>query len=361
MACDPTRRCRASRDASGRPGATSSCSPTTTTSGACRRTTTATSSRCSRSKARRPGSRGRRSCASARATGAAFAGFDPTVVARFSAKDVERLLADPGIVRNRLKVESTVNNAARVLEVQDELRQPRRLPLVVRRRRADRQPLALARGAPGRDGALDGDLEGPEAARLPLRRPDGDATRSCSRSAWSTTTRWTASGARSQRDHVREVDELDRGAEGRDALGAVLDLRAGTPQLLRRHEQLLDPLGRVRVPVRRAPARRSPRARSRRSRRADAARASAPPSRCTGGSARTSAAGRVRSAPSAPRAARAPRPRSSVARCRRASAEAACRRSPRASPSASRRAASSAADRTGSRTRRCTCSGAIWR
>ncbi len=51
----------------------------------------------------------------------AFAGFDPHVVARFSEKDVERLLADPGIVRNRLKVESTVNNAARVLEVQGEL------------------------------------------------------------------------------------------------------------------------------------------------------------------------------------------------------------------------------------------------
>ena len=49
----------------------------------------------------------------------AFAGFDPAVVARFGKKDVERLLADPGIVRNRLKVESTVNNAARVLEVQE--------------------------------------------------------------------------------------------------------------------------------------------------------------------------------------------------------------------------------------------------
>ena len=49
----------------------------------------------------------------------AFAGFDPATVAAFGAKDVERLLADAGIVRNRLKVESTVNNAARVLEVQE--------------------------------------------------------------------------------------------------------------------------------------------------------------------------------------------------------------------------------------------------
>ena len=51
----------------------------------------------------------------------AFAGFDAAAVARFGPKDVERLLADPGIVRNRMKVESTVENARRVLEVQDEL------------------------------------------------------------------------------------------------------------------------------------------------------------------------------------------------------------------------------------------------
>jgi DNA-3-methyladenine glycosylase I len=51
----------------------------------------------------------------------AFAGFDPEVVSRFTPVDVERLLQGPGIVRNRLKVESTVVNAARVLEVQKEL------------------------------------------------------------------------------------------------------------------------------------------------------------------------------------------------------------------------------------------------
>jgi DNA-3-methyladenine glycosylase I len=50
-----------------------------------------------------------------------FAGFDPATVAGFGSADVERLLEDTGIVRNRLKVESTVNNAARVLEVQEEL------------------------------------------------------------------------------------------------------------------------------------------------------------------------------------------------------------------------------------------------
>ena len=51
----------------------------------------------------------------------AFRDFDPVAVARFAPKEVEGLLADPGIVRNRLKVESTVNNAARILEVQEEL------------------------------------------------------------------------------------------------------------------------------------------------------------------------------------------------------------------------------------------------
>jgi DNA-3-methyladenine glycosylase I len=50
----------------------------------------------------------------------AFAGFDAAAVARFGKQDVERLLADPGIVRNRLKIESAISNAARVLDVRDE-------------------------------------------------------------------------------------------------------------------------------------------------------------------------------------------------------------------------------------------------
>ena len=49
----------------------------------------------------------------------AFAGFDPEAVARFGAADVERLLADPGIVRNRLKVESTIANAQAVLALRE--------------------------------------------------------------------------------------------------------------------------------------------------------------------------------------------------------------------------------------------------
>lgn len=48
----------------------------------------------------------------------AFAGFDVEKVARFGTQDTERLLADPGIVRNRLKVESAIANAQATLALQ---------------------------------------------------------------------------------------------------------------------------------------------------------------------------------------------------------------------------------------------------
>jgi DNA-3-methyladenine glycosylase I len=51
---------------------------------------------------------------------AAFAGFDPGRVARFSRAKIEALLRDPGIIRNRLKVESAVSNARAFLAVQKE-------------------------------------------------------------------------------------------------------------------------------------------------------------------------------------------------------------------------------------------------
>jgi DNA-3-methyladenine glycosylase I len=50
----------------------------------------------------------------------AFDGFDPEKVARYSDKRVEKLLQDPGIVRNRLKVRSAVTNARCFLEIQKE-------------------------------------------------------------------------------------------------------------------------------------------------------------------------------------------------------------------------------------------------
>lgn len=50
----------------------------------------------------------------------AFAEFDPKKVARFTESKIEKILLDPGVVRNRLKVHAAVNNAKRFLEVQKE-------------------------------------------------------------------------------------------------------------------------------------------------------------------------------------------------------------------------------------------------
>jgi DNA-3-methyladenine glycosylase I len=50
---------------------------------------------------------------------AAFADFEPEAVAAFDADDVARLMADVGIVRNRLKVDATINNARAVLGLRD--------------------------------------------------------------------------------------------------------------------------------------------------------------------------------------------------------------------------------------------------
>ena len=50
----------------------------------------------------------------------AFAGFDTAKIAKFSARDVNRLLKDAGIVRHRGKIESTINNANRALELIEE-------------------------------------------------------------------------------------------------------------------------------------------------------------------------------------------------------------------------------------------------
>jgi DNA-3-methyladenine glycosylase I len=51
---------------------------------------------------------------------AAFAGFDPAVVAGFGEDDVARLLGDAGIIRHQGKIRSTINNAARALELVDD-------------------------------------------------------------------------------------------------------------------------------------------------------------------------------------------------------------------------------------------------
>jgi DNA-3-methyladenine glycosylase I len=78
----------------------------------------------------------------------AFAGFDPAKVARFDARKKRALLADPGIVRNRLKIESAVTNARAFLRLRKEFGSFSRYawsfvggkPLVVRRRHAREIP-----------------------------------------------------------------------------------------------------------------------------------------------------------------------------------------------------------------------------
>lgn len=50
----------------------------------------------------------------------AFEGFDFRRVAQYTEQDIERLMADPGIVRNRAKIVSTINNALRACELVDE-------------------------------------------------------------------------------------------------------------------------------------------------------------------------------------------------------------------------------------------------
>ena len=49
-----------------------------------------------------------------------YLGFDPTLVAQFDQAKIEKLLCDPGIIRNRLKIESSIGNAKAFLEIQQE-------------------------------------------------------------------------------------------------------------------------------------------------------------------------------------------------------------------------------------------------
>ncbi|OYV71815.1 MAG: DNA-3-methyladenine glycosylase [Gemmatimonadetes bacterium 21-71-4] len=93
----------------------------------------------------------------------AFAGFEPAAVARFAPARVDRLLGDPGIVRNRLKVRSAVTNARALLAVREEFgsfdaylwRFVDGRPIVNRRRSPRDVPART-----GRSDALSRDLKG---------------------------------------------------------------------------------------------------------------------------------------------------------------------------------------------------------
>ncbi len=49
-----------------------------------------------------------------------YDGFDPEKVARYGEKKIQKLMSDSGIIRNRKKIEASINNAARFLEIRDE-------------------------------------------------------------------------------------------------------------------------------------------------------------------------------------------------------------------------------------------------
>ena len=87
----------------------------------------------------------------------AFAGFDPAAVARFDEDDVARLLADPGIVRNRAKIEAAVANAQVVTDLGQGFADlvlahrvaDRRRPTAEDRRTTTPESVALARALRG--------------------------------------------------------------------------------------------------------------------------------------------------------------------------------------------------------------------
>ena len=100
---------------------------------------------------------------------AAFEGFDPRRVARYGERDVERLLANPGIIRSRAKIQATIHGAKHLAQDSNARRALQRLLLAVHRRQgAARQGRALGRD----DAAVRAHLRRDEAARLQVRRAD---------------------------------------------------------------------------------------------------------------------------------------------------------------------------------------------
>ena len=102
---------------------------------------------------------------------AAFAGFDAAAVARFGDDDVQRLMADAGIVRNRAKIEATIANARATVALQEAGESLTELLWSF----APAAPASGARRArrhAGLDARVQGDGARAQAPRLSLRRPD---------------------------------------------------------------------------------------------------------------------------------------------------------------------------------------------
>ncbi len=102
---------------------------------------------------------------------AAFDNFDAAKIAAYDEAKIAELLANPGIVRNRLKVRGVVKNAQAFLAVQEEFGSFRRLGLALRGRAAPGQPLGDPRPGPRADARVRRAQRRAQAAGLSLRRP----------------------------------------------------------------------------------------------------------------------------------------------------------------------------------------------
>jgi len=103
---------------------------------------------------------------------AVFAGFDPQRVARYTPRKIESLLRDPGIVRNRLKIQAAVSKCPCVPHRPGASRKLRPIPMALRRRPSDPEPLATDRGCAGELVGIRRVQQRPEASRVPLCRND---------------------------------------------------------------------------------------------------------------------------------------------------------------------------------------------
>ncbi len=100
----------------------------------------------------------------------AFDHFDPERMARYGRRDVDRLLRDAGIVRNRLKIEAAISNARTVLDLQERRGQFLRLPVGIHRSaRAAWAAGAQLGPGPHAHVGLRCNGERPQGAWLPLR------------------------------------------------------------------------------------------------------------------------------------------------------------------------------------------------
>ena len=102
----------------------------------------------------------------------AFAGFDPRRVSRFGDDKIARLLEDPGIVRNRLKVRGTVTNARAVLAIEDEHGSFDAYLWAWVDGQAGGQPAPIDGRRSGPFRTVGPPVQGPQTARAHLRRVD---------------------------------------------------------------------------------------------------------------------------------------------------------------------------------------------